>query len=73
MDAAMNLLGGGLCVRVLLQGEKLVNESESLIQAGIANGGKLGFMLEPNPMSTTSSMEDTFLVLSHGNNQTPLR
>ena len=73
MDAAMNLLGGGLCVRVLLQGKKVVDETESLLQAGISNGGKLGFMLEPNPMSTTTSMEDAFLVLSHGNNQTPLR
>lgn len=76
MEAAMNLLGGGLCVRVLLQGKKVLDETESLLQAGISSGGKiesLGFMLEPNPMPTSTSVEDTFLVLSHGANQTTSR
>eukprot|EP00250_Pteridium_aquilinum_P007090 c16882_g1_i2 orf=444-2705(-) len=76
MEAAMNLLGGGLCVRVLLQGKKVVDETESLLQAGISSGGKLdslGFMLEPNPVPASASVEDTFLVLSHSTNQTPSR
>eukprot|EP00249_Psilotum_nudum_P019870 c27454_g2_i2 orf=668-2758(-) len=68
MDAAMNLLGGGLCVRVLLQGKKVPDENASLGQVGISRSGKLdslGFMLEPNPMSSTSTSEDPVLVLSH--------
>lgn len=76
MEAAMNLLGGGLCVRVLLQGKKVIDETESLLQAGISSGGKLdslGFMLEPNPVPASTSVEDTFLVLSHSANQTPPR
>lgn len=76
MEAAMNLLGGGLCVRVLLQGKKVTDETESLLQAGISKGGKLdslGFMLEPNSFPTSASVEDTFLVLSNNTNQTSSR
>lgn len=76
MEAAMNLLGGGLCVRVLLQGKKVIDETESLLQAGISSDGKLdslGFMLEPNLVPASTSVEDTFLVLSHSTNQTPSR
>lgn len=69
----MNLLGGGLCVRVLLQGNKVVDESQSLLQAGIASDGKLGFMLEPNPMHTSTSNDDGVLVLSHVNKQASSR
>ncbi|KAH7314563.1 hypothetical protein KP509_21G009400 [Ceratopteris richardii] len=71
MDAAMNLLGGGLCVRVLLQGKKVTDELKSLRQAGISTGGdldSLDFMLEPNSLPTPGSVEDTFLVLSHDAN-----
>ena len=73
MDSAMSLLGGGLCVRVLLQGKKVADESQSLLHAGLATGGQLGFMLEPNKMHTTTSIDDGFLVLSHGNKPTSLR
>ncbi|KAI5078766.1 hypothetical protein GOP47_0006437 [Adiantum capillus-veneris] len=76
MDAAMSLLGGGLCVRVLLQGKKVTDETESLLEAGISDGGKLdslGFMLEPNPFPASAGVDDTFLVLSHNANQTSSR
>ncbi|MCO5597290.1 hypothetical protein L7F22_051367 [Adiantum nelumboides] len=76
MDAAMNLLGGGLCVRVLLQGKKVTDETESLLQAGISGGGmsdSLGFMLEPNSFPASAGVDDAFLVLSHNDNQTSSR
>lgn len=77
MEAAMNLLGGGLCVRVLLQGKKkkkVIDEIESLLQAGISNDRKLdslGFMLEPHLMPASTNVEDTLLKLSQSANQTP--
>ena len=52
----MNLLGDGLQVCVLLQGNKVSDDSYTLHQLGIAHGGKLDFvrfMLEPNPMATS--------------------
>lgn len=68
MEAAMNLLGDGLRVCVLLQGKKVSDESYTLDQLGIAHGGKLdsvGFMLEPNPMPTSQACaEDPLFVLS---------
>lgn len=76
MEAAMNILGGGLCVRVLLQGQKVTDETESLLQAGISSGGKsdfLGFMLEPHPVPASANIEDTFLLLSNDANQAPSR
>ncbi|KAJ7525319.1 hypothetical protein O6H91_17G045400 [Diphasiastrum complanatum] len=73
MDAAMNVLGGGLRVRVLLQGNKVSDEGATLVQLGISRTGKpesLGFMLEPNPTSTSSSnLEDPLLLLSHAASQ----
>ncbi|CAM6041415.1 unnamed protein product [Sphagnum compactum] len=70
MEAAMNLLGGGLRVRVLLQGKKVPDEGVTLLQMGISHNTKpesLGFMLEPSPLPTSSSAtaEDPLLVLSH--------
>ncbi|CAK9859966.1 unnamed protein product [Sphagnum jensenii] len=70
MEAAMNLLGGGLRVRVLLQGKKVPDEGVTLLQMGISPNTKpesLGFMLEPSPLPTSSSAtaEDPLLVLSH--------
>lgn len=67
MEAAINLLGGGFCMRVLLQGKKTVDETASLLQVGISRGGKpesLSFMLEPNPIPTSTSAEDPLLMLS---------
>ncbi|KAL2649668.1 hypothetical protein R1flu_017796 [Riccia fluitans] len=74
MDAAMNLLGGGLRVRVLLQGKKVPDEGATLAQVGISRNVKpdsLGFMLEPNllPTSPTSTCEDPLLVLSRAAGQ----
>jgi hypothetical protein len=74
MEAAMNLLGGGLRVRVLLQGKKVPDEGATLLQMGISRSAKpesLGFMLEPSPVPTSTSAtaaEDPLLVLSHANN-----
>ncbi len=70
MEAAMNLLGGGLRVRVLLQGKKVPDEAVTLLQLGISHNTKpesLDFMLEPSPLPTSSSAtaEDPLLVLSH--------
>eukprot|EP00249_Psilotum_nudum_P023620 c28936_g1_i3 orf=522-2567(-) len=69
MEAAMNVFGGGLCVRVLLQGKKICDENTSLVEVSTSCSGKLdslGFMLEPNatPASPTTA-EDPVLVLSH--------
>ncbi|BBM97620.1 protein Mp1R-MYB12 [Marchantia polymorpha subsp. ruderalis] len=74
MDAAMNLLGGGLRVRVLLQGKKVPDEGATLAQVGISRSVKpdsLGFMLEPSPLPTspTSTSEDPLLVLSRAAGQ----
>jgi hypothetical protein len=69
MDAAMNLLGGGLHVRVLMQGKKVPDEAATLSQMGISCSTKpesLGFMLEPSPVpaSPSGTSEDPLLVLS---------
>lgn len=78
MDAAMNLLGGGLRVRVLMQGKKVPDEAASLSQIGISRSAKpesLGFMLEPSPVLTSASAtaEDPLLVLSRAANQPAAR
>lgn len=77
MEAAMNLLGDGLRVCLLLQGNKVSDESYTLDQLGIAHGGKLdsvGFMLEPNPMPTSQACaEDPLFVLSRAGTQPPPR
>ncbi|XP_073385981.1 uncharacterized protein [Physcomitrium patens] len=74
MDAAMSLLGGGLRVRVLMQGKKVPDEGATLAQMGISQNAKaesLGFMLEPSPALTSSfaTVEDPLLVLSRAANQ----
>lgn len=74
MDAAMNLLGGGLRVRVLMQGKKVPDEGATLSQIGISRSAKpesVGFMLEPSPVLTSASAtaEDPLLVLSRAANQ----
>ena len=64
----MNLVGDGLQLCVLLQGNKVSDESYTLDQLGIAHSGKLdsvGFMLEPNPMPTSQACaEDPLFLLS---------
>ncbi|KAI5063564.1 hypothetical protein GOP47_0022111 [Adiantum capillus-veneris] len=57
MEAAVNLLGGGLHVRVLHHGKKVHDENSTLIQMGIACKDRLdslAFMLEPSGVSNTS-------------------
>ncbi|KAL5991896.1 hypothetical protein ACLOJK_012807 [Asimina triloba] len=52
MESITAVLGGGLCVGVLLQGKKVRDDNKTLLQAGISNDNKLdslGFILEPNP------------------------
>jgi len=71
----MNLLGGGLRVRILMHGKKVIDERATLLQSGISKNLKpesLGFMLEPSsiPTSPTSNFEDPLLVLSRPSNQT---
>lgn len=63
MEAAVNLLGGGLHVRVLHHGKKVHDENSTLIQMGIACKDRLdslAFMLEPSGVSNTSmSIEES--------------
>ncbi|CAK9877968.1 unnamed protein product [Sphagnum jensenii] len=78
MDAAMSLLGGGLRVRVLMQGKKVPDEGATLLQMGISRTARpesLDFMLEPSPLPSSPSTipEDPLLVLSHATNQPSLR
>jgi hypothetical protein len=78
MDAAMSLLGGGLRVRVLMQGKKVPDEGATLLQMGISHTARpesLDFMLEPSPLPSSPSTipEDPLLVLSHAANQPSLR
>lgn len=53
MEAVTSVLGGGLCVGVLLQGKKVRDDNRTLMQTGIShkdNLGSLGFTLEPKTM-----------------------
>lgn len=57
MEAAVNLLGGGLHVRVLHHNKKVYDENSTLLQMGVSCKERLeslAFMLEPNGMSNTS-------------------
>ncbi|KAE8671961.1 Telomeric DNA binding protein 1, putative isoform 2 [Hibiscus syriacus] len=52
MEAVTALLGGGICVGVLLQGKKVRDDNRTLLQTGIScedNLDSLGFTLEPGP------------------------
>ncbi|KAI4383854.1 hypothetical protein MLD38_009650 [Melastoma candidum] len=52
VDAVTTILGGGLHVGVLLQGQKVGDDSKTLQQTGISHDralDALGFMLEPDP------------------------
>ncbi|KAK6142167.1 hypothetical protein DH2020_005222 [Rehmannia glutinosa] len=51
MDAVNSVLGGGLCVGVLVQGKKIRDDNKTLLQTGILHDNKmdtLGFTLEPS-------------------------
>ncbi|CAL2263986.1 unnamed protein product [Prunus armeniaca] len=55
MDAVTAVLGGGVCVGVLLQGKKVRDDNKTLQQTGISQDNQLdslGFTLEPNPSQT---------------------
>lgn len=59
MEAVTSVLGGGLCVGVLVQGKKVRDDSKTLRQAGISHEDKmdgLGFTLEPSPAGTPPSI-----------------
>ncbi|XP_024156560.1 telomere repeat-binding protein 5 isoform X1 [Rosa chinensis] len=59
MDAVTAVLGGGLCVGVLLQGKKLRDDTKTLQQTGISQDDQidsLGFTLEPNPPHTPTPL-----------------
>ncbi|KAL0390429.1 UNVERIFIED_CONTAM: Telomere repeat-binding protein 5 [Sesamum calycinum] len=51
MKAVNAVLGGGICVGVLLQGKKIRDDNKTLLQTGISHDNKmdtLGFTLEPS-------------------------
>ncbi|KAG6665801.1 telomere repeat-binding protein 4-like isoform X1 [Carya illinoinensis] len=55
MGAVTSVLGGGLCVEVLLQGKKVRDDNRTLLQTGISskdNLDSLGFELEPSIVQT---------------------
>lgn len=55
MEAVTSVLGGGLCVEVLLQGKKVRDDNRMLLQTGISckdNLASLGFKLEPSIVQT---------------------
>jgi len=57
MEAVTAILAGGLRVGVLLQGKKVRDDKQTLLQAGISRNDKmenLGFTLEPNSAQTPS-------------------
>ncbi|KAF5453568.1 hypothetical protein F2P56_028465 [Juglans regia] len=55
MEAVTSVLGGGLCVEVLLQGKRVRDDNRTLLQTGISskdNLDSLGFELEPSIVQT---------------------
>lgn len=73
MDSALKILGGGLRVRVLLQGKRLQDEAQSLSEAGISRESlgssrptdALNFMLEPTSLYALDPEDsDPVLLLS---------
>ncbi|KAG4198570.1 hypothetical protein ERO13_A05G094600v2 [Gossypium hirsutum] len=58
-EAVTAILGGGLCVGVLLQGKKVRDDNKTLLQTGISRDNQmdaLGFSLEPNPSHASPSL-----------------
>lgn len=71
MEAVTALIGGGIRVGLLLQGQKERDDSRTLSQAGIScddNLDALGFTLEPGPAKAPPTMcpEEPPLLLSYG-------
>ncbi|MBA0807281.1 hypothetical protein Gohar_023095 [Gossypium harknessii] len=69
-EAVTAILGGGLCVGVLLQGKKVRDDNKTLLQTGISRDNQmdsLGFSLEPNPSHASPSLcpGGSPLTLSH--------
>lgn len=59
MEAVTTILGGGLCIGVLLQGKKVRDDNKTLMQSGISNDNQvdsLGFTLEPNASESVSPL-----------------
>ena len=59
MDAVTAILDGGLHVGVLLEGEKIRDDSITLLQTGLSckdNLDTLGFTLEPNTIQVSPSI-----------------
>ncbi|KZV28804.1 telomere repeat-binding protein 5 [Dorcoceras hygrometricum] len=73
LEAVNAILGGGLRVGVLLQGKKIRDDTQTLLQTGISHDNKmdaLGFTLEPNPHIAPSSQlcpDDHSCQLLHNN------
>ncbi|XP_078428473.1 telomere repeat-binding protein 6-like isoform X2 [Wolffia australiana] len=65
VDAVTAILCGGFRVGIQLQGKKLRDDSKTLTQAGIFQGGSLSFILEPQP-SLTPNTEATPSLLLQG-------
>ncbi|KDP42252.1 hypothetical protein JCGZ_02982 [Jatropha curcas] len=59
MEAVNAILGGGLCIGVLLQGKKVRDDNKTLVQTGICHNNQLdalGFSLEPNSSRNPPSL-----------------
>lgn len=74
MEALINLLEGGFQVQILLHGMKVTDENATLIQVSTSHPEKLetvGFMLEPNPIpSSSTGADDPLFMLSHAASRT---
>ena len=59
MEAVTAILGGGLHIGVLLQGQKVRDDNVTLLQSGICHDEQLdslGFTLEPNPSQSPTPL-----------------
>ncbi|WOG89161.1 hypothetical protein DCAR_0208397 [Daucus carota subsp. sativus] len=67
METVTSILGGGLCVGVLVKGKKIRDDNKTLVQTGIYNDDRadaLGFTLEPlsSQVPSAQCLEDhTFI------------
>ncbi|KAH7426660.1 hypothetical protein KP509_10G011100 [Ceratopteris richardii] len=69
MEAAVNLLGGGLHVCVLQHGKRIYDDNSTLVQMGIAHKDRLdslAFMLEPSGVLSTNNVGDSGFDCSKG-------
>lgn len=59
MEAVTAILGGGLHVGILFEGEKIRDDNRTLLQTGLSckdNLDTLGFTLEPNTMQVSPAI-----------------